>query len=398
MAMRTLDFARELLAKRVDPLPGVELKLADAVGHRLAQSPRADIDLPAADVSTMDGYAACAEDLTSGLALPVAFEVPAGQAPPSLPRGSVARVFTGTVIPARADVVVPQEQAEPQSNGTVRLASLEEEDFIRRKGELCCAATPLAEPGDLITPQLVALLGVAGASTVRVTPRPRVAVLSTGSELVPIAERPGPGEVRDSNGAMLVALANTAGFEVTLIARVADETRALHDAFEQALAKADLIVTSGGVSVGDYDLVPNVLDNLGAETVFHRLAIKPGKPLLTARLGGAWVVGLPGNPVSALVGWRMFARPLGEMLAGNARAFAETPEPAVLTKPTRNPGDRTILAPAWFRRAHPAPEVTILPWKGSHDVVTVARANALAIGDVGAELAAGDVVHCYQLY
>ena len=166
---------------------------------------------------------------------------------------------------------------------------------------------------------------------------------------------------------------------------------------ESPCAKADLIVTSGGVSVGDYDLVPNVLDNLGAETVFHRLAIKPGKPLLTARLGGAWVVGLPGNPVSALVGWRLFARPLAEALAGDAQAFDEAPEIGVLTGPTRNRGERTLLAPALLEPGNPTSRVTVVPWKGSHDVLAAARANALALVESGAELAEGDAIHCYRL-
>jgi molybdopterin molybdotransferase len=173
--------------------------------------------------------------------------------------------------------------------------------------------------------------------------------------------------------------------------------KALREAFGQAAAVADLIVTCGGVSVGDYDLVPQALSEVGAETMFHRLSVKPGKPVLAARLDDAWVAALPGNPVSALVGWRLFARPLAEALAGDVHAFEESPEAAVLTGPTHNQGDRTLLAPARFEPGSPVPMVTVLPWKGSHDVLTLARTNALARVDIGMELAAGDVVPCYRL-
>jgi molybdopterin molybdotransferase len=395
--MRTLESAWELLAEQVNPLPGVEMKLAEAVGLRLAESPRADIDLPAADVSTMDGYVVRAEDLISGSALPVAFEVPAGVGPQSLPPRAAARIFTGAVIPAGGDTVIPQEEAEVLSDGSVRLCPLPMGSFIRRKGELCTAGTALGAPGDLITLQRVALLGAAGASTVRVTPQPRAAILSTGSELITIEETPGPGKVRDTNGVMLKALAEAAAFRDVTVERVPDERRALRDAFERSSARADLIVASGGVSVGDYDLVPEALGGLGAKTMFHKLSIKPGKPLLAARLGGTWVMGLPGNAVSAFVCWRLFVRPLGEALAGDTSAFAESPEPGILDSPAMNKGDRTLLAPAVFRPGRAEPRVSVLPWKGSHDVFCLARANALAIVDVGAELNAGEQVFCYRL-
>lgn len=395
--MMTLDSARSLLAEHARPLPAVEVALLDALGCRLAESPRADVDLPTADVSTMDGYAAHAVDLAPGAPLPVAFEAPAGDTPPSLPRGSVARIFTGAVIPDGADTVVPQEQAEIQSEGTVRLAPAEAGQFIRRKGELCTVATALAAVGDLITPQRMALLGAAGASRVRVTPRPRLALLSTGSELVPIHEHPGSGKIRDSNGTMLAALARTAGFDVWWSARVADDLGELRDAFTQAKTVADLIVTCGGVSVGDYDLVPQALHDLGGRTLFHKLPIKPGRPVLAARWGEAWVVGLPGNPLSSLVGWRLLAQPLGRTLAGEPDALAESLTPVVLTNPVRNDGNRTVFAPARLERTDSTAQATILPWKGSHDVVAMARADALVIVPVAAAYEAGDVAGCYLL-
>ncbi len=395
--MMNLDDARRRLADRVEALPSVNMKLMEAIGCRLAESPHADTDVPTTDVSTMDGYAVRAADVASNATLPISFEVPAGTGRKLLPEGYAARIFTGAVMPAGADTVIPQEQAERRADGTVLLTALNKGSYIRRQAELCANGASLGKPGDPITPQLVALLGVAGASTVRVTPRPRVAILSTGSELVPIDQHPAPGQIRDSNGPMLAALARVRGFDVTLVSRVGDEIRALGDAIDRASHEADLVVTGGGVSVGDYDLVPDALRDLGAETVFHKLSIKPGKPILMARLGRSWVAGLPGNPVSALVGWRLFARPLGEALGGDLHAFFDPPETAVLTEPARNTGDRTLLAPAVMQSGDCTTSATVLPLKGSHDVVAVARANALVIVGIGEEYGAGDRVRCYRL-
>ena len=396
MSLMSLDAARQLLADRVAPLPAVELALADALGCRLAEPVRADVDMPAADVSVMDGYAMRWDDLASG-PLPVAFEIPAGHMPGELARGSTARIFTGAVLPKGADTVIPQEQAEVQADGKVKFEPTERGSFIRRQGELCSAGTPVAAAGDWLTPQFVAMLGAVGAARVRVIPRPRVAVLSTGSELVPLDQHPGPGKIRDSNGIMLATLARAAGFELTFATHVPDDRDALHEAFTRAVDQADLVVSTGGVSVGDHDLVPEILSALGAETLFHKLSIKPGRPALTARFEDAWFVGLPGNPVSALVGWRMFARAVGNTLAGDGQALREEPEPAILTEPTQNRGRRTLLTPALLTTGREGAQVTPLHWKGSHDIVNAARANALALLDIGAKLEPGAVVDCYRL-
>jgi molybdopterin molybdotransferase len=395
--MLNLEAARKTLSAEARPLPATSVLLEGALGCRLAEVPRADVDLPNADVSVMDGYAVRAAEAASGAPLPVACEVPAGQLPPPLPPGTAARIFTGAVIPAGADTVVPQEQATRLPDGTICLAAVVAGSHIRRQGEVCSSGASLAAPGDVITPRLVALLGAAGASTVCVVPRARVAVLSTGSELVSLAERPTQGKVRDANGAMLAALARKARFPLTLVSRVTDEPHALRAALERALSQADLVITSGGVSVGDYDLVPQVLQQMGAQIVFHRVAIKPGKPVLVARRGAAWVVGLPGNPVSALVAWRLFAEPLGEALSGVPHALDESPEFGAITRAVANDGDRTILAPAQFQPGQPLPTVAIAAWKGSHDVAAVARANSLAVLDVGVRLLPGDRVPFYRL-
>jgi molybdopterin molybdotransferase len=159
----------------------------------------------------------------------------------------------------------------------------------------------------------------------------------------------------------------------------------------------ELVVVSGGVSVGDYDLVPAALADLGGEVLFHRLRVRPGKPILAARLRDTWVVGLPGNPVSAFVGWHVLVSPLGEALAGNPVALDDQTVPAVLTAAASNRGDRTVIAPARLRSHSSGWRVTVLDWQGSHDVRALAEANALAVLEVGAAMGAGDRISCYRL-
>ncbi len=309
----------------------------------------------------------------------------------------MARIFTGAVVPAGADAVVPQEDAEVVADGRVRLASAPAGRHVRRRGEIFAAGAVLARAGDLLNPARIALLAAGGAVRVSVFPRPRVALVVTGAELVDAGTSPGVGQIRDSNGPLLVALAREAGLAATVAARVADELPALRAQLEAAAAGADLVVSSGGVSVGDFDLVPRAVADLGGEVVFHKAAIQPGKPILVALLGRTWLVALPGNPVSAMVGWRMFARPFAEALAGDVAAFAEAPLVASLAEPVGNRGTRTQLRPAVLEPAEAGWRVRVRPWKGSHDLVAPAPANALARLEAGAELAAGARVACFPL-
>jgi molybdopterin molybdotransferase len=255
----------------------------------------------------------------------------------------------------------------------------------------------LGEPGDWLTPQRVALLAAGGADRVRVTPRPTLAIVLTGSELVPVNQHPADGEIRASNELLLQACACRSGFCVTHSTRVSDDLEQTRAALEEAVGVADVVITSGGVSVGDYDLVPRAVADLNGEVLLHKVAIKPGKPVFVARLGQTWVVGLPGNPVSALVGWRMFAGPICEALAGDDAALEDKPIVATLTEPARNKGGRALLLPGLLKTTDEGVQAKPLPWKGSHDLATAAAANALLLLPVGTELDAGKPVACYAL-
>lgn len=392
-AMLTLDEARSLLEDRAEPLPPVEVDLADALGCRIARSTVSDVSLPPGDVSAMDGYAARYRDLEAGAPLPVSFEITAGSVPPPLPRGASARIFTGAVLPEGADTVVPQELATVSDDGRVVLDRLDRGAHVRRRGEVLASGQQLASEGDVLNPQRIALLAAGGAHRVRVVARPSVSVVITGSELVPVSAVPGPGQIRNTNGPLLDALVRDGGLEAPAQLTAADLEGELAEALGTALGGADLVLTSGGVSVGDYDLVPDTVRSLGGEVIFHRVAVKPGKPVFAARAGRKWLLGLPGNPVSVLVSWWLFGRPLAAALAGDPGAFdggfvvAELEEPLVVR------GGRVELRPAVLTGSR----VRVLAWKGSHDLVAAAAANSLARLEARREYDAGDEVSCLPI-
>jgi molybdopterin molybdotransferase len=393
----TLDEARGLVAARVAALDPVVVPLGEALGCRIAEPPRSDVDSPPGHVSAMDGYAVRHADVGCGGTLPVAFEVQAGTVAGHLPQGCAARIFTGAVLPEGADTVVPQEQASVGENGVVRLESLAAGSHVRRRGEVLAVGAPLAEIGELVTPQLVALMAAAGADRVAVIPRPRVSVVVTGSEVVPVSEVPGPGQIRNSNGPMLDALVRAAGLRAPQSVSAGDTTDDLSLTLSSSIADADLVLTSGGVSVGDYDLVPEVARSLGGEVLFHQVSVKPGKPLLAVRFDGCWMLGLPGNPVSVLAGWRLFGWPLAATLSGDTAAFNEQPMLAELEEAVTNRGDRVELRPAVLTRGQDRLSARVVPWRGSHDLVAAAAANAFARLDVGAAYEVGDPIPCYPL-
>lgn len=395
--MITLDEARGLLAAQVTFLEPVVLPLGEALGCRIAVPPRSDVDLPPGHVSAMDGYAVRHADVAAGGAMPIAFEVQAGALAGQLPVGQAARIFTGAVLPDGADTVVPQEQATVADSGVVSLEPLSVGSHVRPRGEVFTSGTALAEIGELVTPQLLALLAAAGADSVTVVPRPKVSVVVTGGEVVPVSEVPGPGQIRNSNGPMLDALVRAAGLPAPTVSSAVDTTDDLRSALSSSMIGADLVLTSGGVSVGDYDLVPEVVRSLGGEVVFHRVAVKPGKPLLAARFDTCWLLGLPGNPVSVLAGWRLFGWPLAAALSGDGAAFEEQPMLVPLEEAVTNRGGRIELRPAVLSGGDDGFTVRVVPWRGSHDLVAAAAANALARIEVGASCEAGDAVQCYPL-
>ncbi|WP_254276079.1 gephyrin-like molybdotransferase Glp [Halomonas sp. 3H] len=304
--------ARMIAAAR--PVEGAErVPLAQAAGRVAAEEVTATLDLPGVDNSAMDGYALrLAERSPEGL--PVTLRVPAGAGVLRLPPGGCARIFTGAPVPLGADAVVPQERVSLDERGRVHIeGELTEGANIRRRGEETRAGELLLPAGARLDAAAIALLASHGIAEVAVVRRLTVALISTGDELIEPGANRVPGQVYDSNRAMLTALLARAGCEVLDLGVIADTSLDLRQAFARARDEADLVMCTGGVSVGEEDHVRPVVERLGG-IVFHGVAMKPGKPFALGYLGesleaGTPLIGLPGNPVASLVGWQLLALP-----------------------------------------------------------------------------------------
>jgi molybdopterin molybdotransferase len=285
----------------------------DGLGRVLAAEVRSALDVPSADNSSMDGYALRAADAAAGALLPVTQRIPAGVVGLALAPHTAARIFTGAQIPEGADTVLMQEQAEAVAGeglGAVRVREAPAlGDWIRRRGEDVRNGDVVLVRGARLTPQALGLAASVGAATLQVLRRPRVALLSTGDELVMPGEPLKPGAIYNSNRFMLRALLQAAGCECTDLGIVPDQLQATRDALRQAAQGHDLILSSGGVSVGEEDhLKPAVMAE--GRLALWQIAIKPGKPLAFGAVGEALFVGLPGNPVSSFVTFLLCVSPL----------------------------------------------------------------------------------------
>ena len=321
-ALPGIDEALDQVLARVQPTAVEEVAIADAAGRVLAQGARAAVDLPPFDSSAMDGYAVRASD-TPGR-LPVGGQSAAGS-PLGRPlqSGEAVVISTGAVVPEGADAVVPVERSE-RDGDVVQLEQVAAGAHVRARGGDARSGETIGGSGQVLGATQVGALAAVGLATVVCARRPRVAVLATGSELRAPGETLGPGEIYESNTTLIAAQVRSAGGEPVVLAPVADDAAATREALERGL-ESDVLITSGGVSVGPHDLVRRALQELGAVEVFWRVAVKPGKPISFGVRGSTLVFGLPGNPVSSLVGFELFVRPALLALQGAAR-----PQPAFL--------------------------------------------------------------------
>lgn len=313
-----LEEAQARLLKLAVPLPAVDVPVEKALGLVLSSALTARHDRPPADVSAMDGWAVRFGDLPGPLqgigesAAGTPFDGGVGP-------GQAVRIFTGAHLPAGADCVAVQEEMAAEG-ANVRLIGSGPDGpgaNIRRRGQDLRAQAHLLAAGCRLGAAEIGLLVAGGHAAVPVRRRARVVFLATGSELVPAGRSPGIGQIPSSNGPMLAALALGAGADVSDHGIIADELGAVSEALAAAAADADIVVTIGGASVGDHDLVRPALHRLDALLDFWRVAIRPGKPLLAGRLGDAVVLGLPGNPVSAFVCAELFLLPLVRAMMGD---------------------------------------------------------------------------------
>lgn len=393
--MLSLETAVQQILAALPPPVAERVPLAEAGGRVLAAPVVAPIALPPFDNSAMDGFAVRADDTraaseTAPVELRLVGEIPAGQAfNGELHPGECARIFTGSPVPAGADAVVMQEDARPAGDAIAILAAAKPLENIRLRGEDVRAGETVGEAGARIGPGLLNLLGAIGCGTVSVNRPPAVAVLATGSELRSPPAPLRPGEIYESNRAMIAAMIARTGARPLVQPLVRDSLAETVGALEAAFAGADLVVTSGGVSVGGHDYVKPALEALGGHQEFWRVAIKPGKPFILGRLGGKLLFGLPGNPVSAFVTFLMLVRPALLHWQG-ARELALPAHPGTLVGPLSNRGDRRH-----FVRVRVAADGTVRSGgtQASHMLHSLAVANGLVDLPPETTLAAGTLVN-----
>lgn len=363
-----------------------KVPLAEAFGRVLAEDVRADRDYPPLARSIRDGYAVRAADLPGELRL--AGEVRAGEAGEAeVGPGVAVEIMTGAPVPPGADAVLMVEHAE-RTGGRIRTARrVQPGEYINPQGSEARAGQILLRQGRRIDFAHVNLLATVGRPEVEVYGRPRVAIVATGDEIVEAHQVPLPHQVRNSNAHSLAAQVRHAGGEPQILPVARDTHESLRPVLEQGLA-ADLLLLSGGVSAGKYDLVEPALAALGAEFYFDRVRIQPGQPLVFGRARGAFFFGLPGNPASTMVTFELFARAAVELLGGVGEPRLEMPF-ARLTCEFRHQPGLTRFLPAELSDG--GGRVTPLGWQGSSDVPAVARANAFVVAEEDrAEWAAGD--------
>jgi molybdopterin molybdotransferase len=297
-----------LLALARPPQQSKRIRTENALGRVLAQPAISTINVPSFDNSAMDGYAVRTQDVQSNTTLPISQRIPAGTHPAPLQPGTAARIFTGAPIPAGADAVVMQEHCELIKDSILVQRITQPGDHIRRQGDDIRNGAQALGHGLRLTPQALGMAASVGLAELEVFPRLRVALFTTGDELVAPGTPLQPGQIYNSNRATLYGLLQQLGCEIIDLGQVEDTLSATQNALREASACADVILTSGGVSVGEEDHVKEAVQSLGQLDLW-RIAIKPGKPLAFGRVANADFIGLPGNPVSAFVTFLLFARP-----------------------------------------------------------------------------------------
>ena len=381
---------QKLILNHTQPLTPQVVPLAEsALGLLLAEDVVSDLDMPPFDKAMMDGYAVRTADLNQGKGvLSVIEEVHAGKTPQAaLSAGRCTRIMTGAPIPPGADAVVPVEYTKLGADGRVAIdcpPTRPGQNVLSRGREMRRGETVLAS-GSRLRPQEIGLLATLGRASVHAIPRPSVAILPTGDELCEAGDTPGPGQIRNSNGPMLVAQTSRAGALPKYLGIARDNPDDLRARMDQGL-RSDVLILSGGVSVGKRDLVPDALHEAGVVAHFHKVEMKPGKPLFFGTRDKTLVFGLPGNPVSSFAGFELFVRPALRRLCGHTDAGQKMID-AVLLEDYHYSTDRPTYHPARLTITTGGLQVAAVPWFGSPDLRGLTAANALVV------LPPGDVVH-----
>jgi molybdopterin molybdotransferase len=378
--MTSIEEALELVLDGLEMLGAETVPLTAAHGRVAAEPVRSAVDLPPFDRSAMDGYALRAADTAPGVALRLAGGVAAGEvATAVLEPGTAVRISTGAELPPGADAVLQSERAIERDGAVAPDGALAVGTHVRARGEDLREGDVLAEAGARLTLPRISALASAGVGAVAVARRPRVAVLVTGSELLPLGAPPEPGRIHESNGLMIRLLAGQAGAETARPATVADDRDATIAAVRAGLDAADVLVVSGGVSVGPHDHVRPAFEACGVQEVFWRVQIKPGKPIWFGRRGGQLVFGLPGNPLSTIVCFAMFIAPALRRLGGETGALPLLERGRLAVAAEASDGRTTFLTSRLVAAADGVLEATPTGRQGSHMTGALGESDGFAV-------------------
>ncbi|MGI9616247.1 MAG: molybdopterin molybdotransferase MoeA [Acidimicrobiales bacterium] len=396
--MISLEEARIRVNRDMSVLPAIEVPIAKARDMVLAETVSATEAIPPFANTAMDGFALRAADTKGAskdgpITLPVAATIPAGGvAPRALEAGEAMRIMTGAPMPEGADAVIMVELTRPAGFDVLVLDEVPAGNHVRAAGDDIRAGTEVFHPGTVLTPGHLGVLASIGREVVQVYRRPRVGVMSTGDELVEGPEPLQPGQIRDSNRLTLLSLVAEAGFHPVDLGLVRDNEKAIRAALKEGVEQSDAVITSGGVSMGDYDLVKEILTELG-DFNWMQVAIKPAKPLAFGVMSNTPVFGLPGNPVSSMVSFELFARPALRRMMGRLDADRPTIS-AIADEPLkRQPDGKThFLRVVVNQQGDGAWHARSAGGQGSHQLTAMATANGLAVLPDGDGVDAGAAV------
>lgn len=383
--MLDFDLAIEKILKHTKRLPAVRVPLADSLGHALAQEIRARDPIPLFDSSSVDGFAVRVLDLSTAsgekavrLSLQGARWAGIGR-PQSLKPGCTVKITTGAMLPKQTGAVVMKEFVAVEGGSAVFTLPVKDGENLRKQGEEFSKGQLVLPRGTLITPPVVGMLATLGAAMVKVYRKPRVAVIVTGNELRSPSAALRVGQIRDSNSYSLTAALRALGLAPILILRAQDSKEQITKAFARALRKSDVIISAGGVSVGDFDFVREILNDLRVKTVFWRVAMKPGKPNYFGSRGGRLVFGLPGNPVSALVSFECLVMPALQKMMGIHSSRILTSHATLGSDLRKRSGRVEFVRGIAARSSDGRITVMPVPGQGSHMVGGIAQANCLIV-------------------
>ena len=391
----------QILASCTPLREGQTIPLRAAAGRVLAEDVSSDVDMPPFRKSAMDGFAMSYADLAEHGHPPLTYVGESRAGAPfqgDVPAGACVEIYTGAEVPDDCDLVVMVEQTTREGDLVHIAGQHRVQQNVCAKAEDLAVGKRVKSAGHRLSPTDLSVLAAVGCDPVPVWRQPRVTILTTGDELVPPTQTPGTGQIRETNTMHLAALAERAGAEVNCLGLVRDVPEQLVQSFGEALEAADVVLTTGGVSMGRYDLVADAFLKLGVEQVFHKVAIKPGKPLWFGRRGRTLVFALPGNPVSCLLDHEVFVRPALARLEG---ASVEAPDLRVGRWNGASPrsGPRQQHLPVTVSQDNEGCDLlTPIQWSGSADIVGLSTATALAVVEAGCEAQSGELLPYRSLY